>query len=248
MTDKPRRALVTGATQGIGLAVARRLAAEGHSVVAVYQSDDASSEAAVGELDDGRLGVRLERVDLRLPEEALALFRRLADEDRSPELLINAHGLTLATPVALRARPGIDEAPDPSLRTQTTFLACRQAVQTMGGQGFGRIINFLFPASLLSHEAQTAFEAANSSVLGFTRALAREVGPLGITVNVVSPGLIRTESDDRRQDEELEVLRRRTPLQRSGTAAEVAGLVSMLCEEDAGYITGQCLSIDGGLS
>jgi 3-oxoacyl-[acyl-carrier protein] reductase len=247
LRDVPRRALVTGATQDIGLAVVRRLAREGHPVVAVYRSEDASSDAVAEELVEARLGVRLERVDLSLTEEVLALFSRLEDEDRSPELLVNGHVLTRVTPTGLGANYDVfDAVLDATLRT--TFLACHQAVKTMARQGFGRIINLLPPAPLLSTEARAAFEAASAGVVGFTRALAREVGRLGITANVVSPGFIRTESDETRQDEHFEALRRRTPLQRLGTPAEVAGLVNMLCGEDAGYITGQCLSIDGGLS
>jgi 3-oxoacyl-[acyl-carrier protein] reductase len=246
LSDAPRRALVTGATQDIGLAVVRRLAREGHPVVAVCHSEDASTDAVAEEFVEARFGVRVERVDLSLAEEVLALFSRLEIEDRSPELLVNAHVLTRVTPTGLGTNYVFDAVLDATLRT--TFLACHQAVKPMARQGFGRIINLLPSALLLGTEAQAASEAATSGVLGFTRALAKEVGRLGITANVVSPGLIRIESDDTRRDEHLEALRRRTPLQRLGTPAEVAGLVNMLCGGDAGYITGQCLSIDGGLS
>ena len=245
MVEVPRRALVIGATEGVGLEVVRRLAREGHLVVAVCGSEDASADAVAEEFDDARLGVRLARLSLSLTEGIRALFSRLADEGRSPELLVNAHAATRSPETGLPSDPVFDEVLDANLRT--TFLACQEAVKTMARQGFGRIINLLPPASLPGTEAQMAAEAANSSVLGFTRALAREVGHLGITANVVSPGVLRPESAEMRQDEFLEGLRRRTPLQRFGTPAEVAGLVNMLCGEDAGYITGQCLSIDGGL-
>ena len=246
MTQTPRRALVSGGTRGIGLAVVRRLARYGLPVVAVYHGDDAAREQATREFGDARLEVQFEQVDLRQSERVSALFSRLADGDRSPELLVTAAGLTPDTPNGLLADRTFDEVLDANLRT--TFLACQQAVKAMTRLRFGRIVNLTSPEALRGQEAQTGGGPADFGVLGYTRALAREVARFGITANVVSPGLIRPELTAPLEDQQLEALIRKTPLRRTGTADEVAGLVNMLCGEDAGYITGQCLSIDGGLS
>jgi 3-oxoacyl-[acyl-carrier protein] reductase len=246
MTLTPRRALVTGSTRGIGLAVVRRLAREGHSVVAVYSGDDAPGEEAAQELRGARLEVRFEQVDLGQSEQVLALFSRLADEGRSPELLVTAARLTRVAPLGLLADRTFDEVLNASLRT--TVLTCQQAVKAMTRFRFGRIVNLTSPATSPGQEAQTADAPAELAVLGYTRALAREVARFGITANAVSPGLIRTEMTTPPEDPQLEARIRRAPVRRAGTTDEVAGLVNMLCGDDAGYITGQCLSIDRGLS
>jgi 3-oxoacyl-[acyl-carrier protein] reductase len=245
MAIPTHHALVTGGTQGIGRAVVRRLAREGHAVVAAYGSDDEAREDAARDFVEARLEVGFERVDLGKSEEVAALFERLAAMGRSPELLINAAGLNREAPLVSLAEADFDAVLDECLRA--TFLTCQQAVGAMALRRFGRIINFSSPAALQGSEGQTAEAVAKAGVLGLTRTLAREVGPLGITVNAVSPGAVRTDTAQL-SEPRLDALIRRTPLQRAGTAAEIAGLVNMLCEDGAAYITGQCLSIDGGLS
>jgi 3-oxoacyl-[acyl-carrier protein] reductase len=246
MSLTAHRALVTGGTEAIGRAVVRRLAREGHSVIAIHRSDDATREEVGREFADAHLEVGFERVDLAKSTQVADLFERLAEMGRSPELLVNAGGLDDAHSAFLDA-VDLDAVLDLSLRA--TFLTCQQAVKAMVRHRFGRIINFVSPAALQGGEGgQTADAAARAGVLGLTRALAREVGPLGITVNAVCAGAIRTERITQASGQQLEALVRRTPLRRAGTADEVAGMVNMLCEDGAGYITGQCLSIDGGLS
>jgi 3-oxoacyl-[acyl-carrier protein] reductase len=241
VTETPRRALVTGGTHGIGLAVVRRLAREGHSVVAVYDSDDAVHEEAAREFAASRLEVRFERTDLRHPEQVETLFNRLEKEGRSPELLVNARVSWRDTPLAL-LDVTLEQVVDINLRA--TFLTCQQAVKAMARMRFGRIVNLTSPAGLPGQEPSTTDATADFGVRGYTRALAKEVAALGITANVVAPGIIRRELNDVLD----ETPSRTAPWRRAGTIEEVAGLVNMLCGEDAGYVTGQCLSIDGGLS
>jgi 3-oxoacyl-[acyl-carrier protein] reductase len=246
MLPPAHQALVTGGTQGIGRAIVLRLAREGHSVVAVYRTDDDAREDAARDFAEARLEVGFERLDVGKSEEVASLFERLAALGRSPELLINAAGLNREAPIGALAERDFDAVLDESLRA--TFLTCQQAVKAMALRRFGRIINFSSPAALQGGEGQTAEAVAKAGVLGLTRALAREVGPLGITVNAISPGAVRTGSAAELSQSRLATLIRRTPLQRAGTADEIAGMVNMLCEDGAGYITGQCLSIDGGLN
>jgi 3-oxoacyl-[acyl-carrier protein] reductase len=246
MSFTAHRALVAGGTEAIGRAVVRRLAREGHAVIAVHSNHGVAREDAEREFADAHLRVDFERVDLAKSDEVAALFERLTEIGRAPELLVNAGGLEAAAPTPFLHTVDLDAVLDASLRA--TFFTCQQAVKGMGRHRFGRIINFVSFAALQGGEGQTADAAGRGGVLGFTRALAREVGPLGVTVNAVSAGVVRTEGGTQASEQRLEALVRRTPLRRAATPDEIAGMVNMLCEDGAAYITGQCLSIDGGLS
>lgn len=238
--EKPRRALVTGGTRGIGLAVVRRLARQGHSVLAVYDNDKVDPEKAAQEFAAAGLDVRFERTDMRRPEQVLTLFRLLEKESRSPELLVNATLLWPDTPLELKDVT-LDQVLGVNLRA--TFLTCQQAVKAMARLRFGRIVNVTSPAAFPGQEPSTAEATADFGIRDYTRTLAREVAAHGITANVVAPGIIRTDSKASLNETQI----RTAPLGRAGTTEELAGLVNMLCAEEASYITGQCLSIDGGL-
>jgi 3-oxoacyl-[acyl-carrier protein] reductase len=246
MAERPRNALVIGGTKGIGRAVAHRLAQDGHRVTCVYRADEDARERCARELAEAGLTVAFERVDASEPGEVSALFTRLARAEQEPDLLINAAGLTRDAPLAFLSAADFDAVLSANLKS--TFLTCQQAVKAMARRRFGRIVNFSSPAALLGNEGQAAYAAAKAGVLGLTKTLAREVARFGITVNAVSPGLVQTELTAHLSQERVAELIRRTPLRRAATPEEVAGMVHMLCAEEAGYITGQCLSIDGGLS
>jgi 3-oxoacyl-[acyl-carrier protein] reductase len=246
MPAPSRNALVTGGTKGIGRAVALRLAREGHAVTCVYRGDEAGRQACEQAFTDAGLSAAFEKVDVSDATAVAALFTRLAEAGREPDYLVNAAGMTHDAPVAFLGVADFDAVIGANLRA--AFLTCQQAVKPMVRRRFGRIINFASPAALLGNEGQAAYAAAKAGVLGLTKTLAREVARFGITVNAVSPGLVRTEMTSHLSEEQVQKLVRRTPLQRAGTPEEVAGMVRMLCDEEAGYITGQCLSIDGGLA
>jgi 3-oxoacyl-[acyl-carrier protein] reductase len=243
---RARNALVIGGTKGIGRAVAHRLALEGHRVTCVYRGDDEAKERCAREFAGARLEVAFERVDVTEPLAVSALFTRLAQVEGEPDFLINAAGLTRDAPLAFLSVADFDAVLTANLKS--VFLVAQQAIKPMVRRRFGRIISFSSPSALLGNEGQAAYGAAKAGVLGLTKTLAREVARYGITVNAVSPGLVLTEMTSHLSKERIAELVRRTPLQRAATPEEVAGMVRMLCDADAGYITGQCLSIDGGLS
>jgi 3-oxoacyl-[acyl-carrier protein] reductase len=242
----PRRALVTGGTKGIGRAVALRLAAEGCTVTCVYRSDEAAVEACEVAARERNTKLRFERADLTRPDEVTRLFTRLANDDREPDYLINAAGMTRDAAFVFTSPEDLAAVIDGNLKP--TFFVCQQAVKSMVRRRFGRIVNFASPAALLGNEGQAAYAAAKAGIIGLTRSLAREFARYGITVNAVSPGIVPTDMTAKLSDEKLSAILKRTPLQRPGTPEEVAGLVRFLCADLAGYITGQCLSIDGGLT
>jgi 3-oxoacyl-[acyl-carrier protein] reductase len=246
MSGTARSALVTGGTKGIGKAVVRRLLSEGHRVTAVYLRDENARQQCTQELAAAGLQATFERVDVTDPAAVSALFGQLATSGRDPDFLINAAGMTHDAPLAFLGVAEFDQVLAANLRS--TFLMCQQGIKGMVRRRFGRIVNFASPAAILGNEGQTAYAAAKAGVLGLTRSLAREVGRFGVTVNAVSPGLVLTAMTAQLSQERRHQLLRRVPLQRMGTAEEVAGMVLMLCQENAAYVTGQCLSIDGGLT
>ena len=246
MSVTARNALVTGGTKGIGKAVVRRLVSEGHRVTAVYRQDENARQQCAQELAAAGLEATFERVDVTDPAAVATLFRELARSGRDPDFLINAAGMTRDAPLAFLGVAEFDEVLAANLRS--TFLMCQQGMKGMVRRRFGRIVNFTSPAAILGNEGQVAYAAAKAGVLGLTRSLAREVARFGITVNAVSPGLVLTEMTAQLSQERRAELLRRVPLQRMGTAEEIAGMVFMLCHDNAAYLTGQCLSIDGGLT
>ncbi|MGO9831711.1 MAG: SDR family NAD(P)-dependent oxidoreductase [Myxococcaceae bacterium] len=246
MTFTAHQALVTGGTEVIGRAVVRRLARAGHAVIAIYPNDGSAREDAGREFADAHLHVEFEKVDLVKLAQVAALFERLAAIGRSPELLVNAGGLDEHAPRTFLSTVDLDAVLSASVRA--TFVTCQQALKAMTQRRFGRIVNLAAPVALQGDDGQTAVAAGRGGVIGLTRALARQVGPLGVTVNAVCTGAVLTEGTTPGSDQRLEALVRRTPLRRAATSDEIAGMVNMLCQDDAGYITGQCLSINGGLS
>ncbi len=241
-----RTTLVTGGTKGIGRAVALRLAAEGHAVTVVYRSDERGRVETQAAAEAKQLTLAYERADVSDPAQVEALFTRLAASGREPDCLIHGAGMTRDAPFIFTGAADFDAVVSANLRS--AFLVCQQAAKAMVRRRFGRILTFTSPAALLGNEGQVAYSAAKAGLLGLTRTLARELARYSITVNTVCPGLIETEMSHGLDDKKKAALVARIPLGRTGRPEEVAGVVRMLCDDRAAYITGQCIAVDGGLT
>lgn len=246
MGTTSRNALVTGGTKGIGRATALALAALGHRVTCVFRGDVKGKEACAKAAQERGLTLEFEQADVSVAAEVSALFDRLAKADREPDLLVNAAGMTKDAPFAFTPLADFEAVLAGNLKS--TFLVCQQAVKPMVRRRFGRIVNFTSPAALIGNEGQAAYSAAKAGVIGLTRTLAKELSRYQITVNAVSPGLVPTELSQGLDEEKLKRIIQRTPLGRTGKPEEVAGAVLMLCDDLAGYITGQVIAVDGGLT
>jgi 3-oxoacyl-[acyl-carrier protein] reductase len=237
-------ALVTGGTKGIGRAVTLRLAADGLRVLAVYAHDEAAAAALAAEAARRGLAVRTRRLDVT-DAAAVGEFGR---ENAEPgfDVVVNNAGFFRDRLLVMMSEADFDEVVAVSLRG--AYLVLRQTLRPMIAKRRGRVVNLVSPSGLLGRAGQTNYAAAKAGLCGLTRSLAREVARYGITVNAVSAGLTDTPGTAALPEGVRAELLAGVPLGRLARPEEIAAAVSFLASAAAGYITGQVLSVDGGLT
>ncbi len=243
-----RVAVVTGGGSGIGLAIGERLASDGLAV-AVFDRDGASAEAAAAKIGAGggtATGLAVDVTDRQRIEAALGEVRATLG---APTVLVNNAGIE-----------GFDKFLDISVETWEqilrvnltgTFHCCQAVVPDMVAAGWGRIVNISSSSAQGGQPLMTHYVASKAGVIGFTKALALELGPRGITVNTIPPGFIDTpmlRAAERRGrlGESVEYHAARTPVRRAGRPEDIAATCSFLVSEEAGYVTGQVIGVNGG--
>jgi 3-oxoacyl-[acyl-carrier protein] reductase len=236
-----RTALVTGASGGIGAAIVRRLHAQGATVIAAGRRREAleALAAALGE----RVGIEV--AELADADAAERLIAR-ADADGGPDVLVNNAGLT-RDGLALRMK---DEDWQTVLEVNLSagFRLIRSALRGMMRRRWGRIVNVTSIVALTGNPGQANYAAAKAGMIGMTKSLAAEVASRGITANCVAPGLIQTPMTEALSDEQRARLLERVPIGRLGSGADVAAAVGYLVSEEAAYVTGQTLHVNGGMA
>ena len=241
----PRVALVTGGSRGIGRAVAVALAS-GHAVAVNYRTgvEEAKETLRLVEAAGGE-GIAV-AADVRDPGAIDALFSEVEDALGEVSVLVNNAGVRAD---ALAARLGDDAWHDVvDTNLYGTFACARRALRPMLRAGWGRIVNVSSVAGLTGNAGQANYCAAKAGVVGLTRSLAREVARKGITVNAIAPGLIETELVADLAQRQRDALLESVPAGRVGKPEEVAAAIAFLCSDDAAYVTGSVLTIDGGMT
>lgn len=240
---KGKVAIVTGASRGIGRATALALATEGAQVVVNYASSSASADQVVAEIVGmGGDAIAL-AADVSKPEEVDALFAATMEKWGRVDVLVNNAGITRDT-LLLRMKLEDWQAVI-DLNLTGVFLCTRAASKIMLKQKAGRIVNITSVAGQMGNPGQANYSAAKAGVIGFTKTVAKELAPRGITVNAVAPGFIAT---DMTADLKAEPILQFIPLARYGQPEEVAGMIRFLVADPAAaYVTGQVMNVDGGM-
>jgi 3-oxoacyl-[acyl-carrier protein] reductase len=231
-----RTALVTGGSRGIGKAIAIELARAGATVVVGYRSGADEADAVAGEI-----GGRAVQADVSDPDEA----RRLVEDAGDVEILVNNAGITRDG--LLMRMPDDDWRAVLDTNLGGVFHTCRAASRGMLRRRSGSIVNLSSIVGVHGNPGQTNYGAAKAGIIGFTKSLARELGTRGVRANVVAPGYIDTRLTQELPDELKDAMVQNTPLGRFGSPEDVAGAVRFLCSDEASFITGEVLLVDGGL-
>ena len=231
--------LVTGASRGIGLEAAKHFSKEGYKVIGSSRGD-----FNLGELigDESAISVQL---DLMSKESIKNLFADLKSEDLLPSVLVNNAGIT-KDQLFLRMK---DEDWDDVIETNLNglFRVTKAFIKPMVKNKFGRVINISSVAGLMGNSGQVNYSSSKSAMVGFSRSLAKELGSRNITSNVVAPGFIETDMTTFLNDDEKVEVSKNIPMRRFGSVQDVAKCIVFLASDEANYITGQTISVDGGL-
>ena len=239
-------AVVTGGSRGIGRAIALELARRGAKVIVNYHKSPEAAQAVVNEIQASDGQAAAFQADVAEATAAQNLIKFALDTFGDLHILVNNAGITRDKLIMMISEEDWDAVLNTNLKS--TFLCSKAAVKHMIRKRYGRIINIASVAGQMGNPGQTNYSASKAGQIGFTKALAREVAGRNITVNAVAPGFVDTEILLSMPPETLEAALKLVPLGRKGQPEEIAYAVAFLASDQAAYITGQVLGVDGGMA
>jgi 3-oxoacyl-[acyl-carrier protein] reductase len=246
MTFAGKTAVVTGGARGIGLACARKLAAGGAIVVLIDVLEEAMKQAAEQLTAAGAKQVLTYKVDVTDEAAVEKTLDEVAQKTGRIDILVNNAGIT-RDDLLLRMEVGMWDLVM-AVNLKGTFLMTKHAARHMLRQRYGRIVNLASVSGLVGNPGQANYSASKAGVVGFTRTVARELAKRGITCNAVAPGFIKTDMTDALPEKAKEMALAAIPAARMGTPEEVANVVAFLASDEAAYVTGHVLPVDGGMA
>jgi 3-oxoacyl-[acyl-carrier protein] reductase len=248
VTDGPhqRVALVTGGSRGLGRAMAIRLAEAGHRLAVNYANNADAAEKVVAEIEErGGEAVSLQ-ADVSQADQVERLFEAAGERLGPVSVLVNNAGITRDNLLLRMSAADFDRVIDTNLKS--TFFCTKAALRSMLRARWGRVISIASVAGVAGNPGQANYAASKAGMIGFSKSVAKEVGSRGITVNVVAPGFVATDLTADLAAKTREQAKGRISLGRFGTPEEISGVVAFLASDEAAYITGQVISVDGGLA
>ena len=237
--------VVTGGSRGIGRGIVLKLASEGANVVVNYRANSAAADEVVALVQEQGGEAISVQADVSQMAEAQRLIKAAVRAYGRLDILVNNAGTTRDMLIMLMKEDDWDLVLNTNLKS--AFNCCKIAARTMMKQRYGRIINITSVSGLAGQAGQTNYSASKAGLIGFTKALAKELGPRNITVNAVAPGYVYTDLTADLPQKMKDLALQMTPLGRFGTPEDMANAVAFLASEEASFITGHVLSVDGGL-
>ena len=237
-------AVVTGASRGIGRSMAETYARAGAHVICVSRNEDALNVVADGIKSNGG-SASVTAINVSNLEEFQNLIKDTTDTYGSVDILVNNAGITRDTLIVRMSEEDWDTVIDVNLKG--AFNGIKAVTRTMMKQRFGRIINISSVVGLTGNAGQVNYAASKAGLIGLTKATAKEIGSRGITVNCIAPGYIATDMTGQMDDKANDLLISQIPLGRIGSPDDIAATAQFLASDEAGYITGQTLSVEGGM-
>lgn len=237
-------AVVTGGSRGIGVSIVRRLVAEGANVAFTYNSSSTAADAIVAELGEDR--VMAVQCDVAEAEQVEKLMEETLSRWGKIHILVNNAGITRDTLVLRMSREDFESV----LTTNLTgaFLTSKSVMRPMMKERWGRIINIASVVGLIGNPGQANYVASKAGLIGMTKSMAREVASRNILVNCVAPGFIGTDMTAKLNETQQDAIKGQIPLGKIGDPEQVAAAVAFLASDDASYITGQVIAVDGGMT
>ncbi len=237
--------LVTGGGRGIGRSIALRLAQNGAKVAVSYRANDAAAEETAGRIKESGGECALFKGDVSLSEDVDALVKAVNETFGPVEILVNNAGTTRDNLLLRMKEAEFDEVLATNLKG--AYLCTRAVLRAMVRARWGRILNISSVVGLSGNAGQANYAASKAGLLGLTKSTAREVANRGITVNALAPGYVETELTGKLDESVKGRIREQVPAGRFGEPEEIAAAVAFLASEEAGYITGQTIAVDGGM-
>jgi 3-oxoacyl-[acyl-carrier protein] reductase len=240
-----KTALITGASRGIGKAIALRLAADGMDIAVNYLFEEEDYQGTVNEIRAKGVNAVAFKADVSEFDKVREMVDAVVSRMGSIDVLVNNAGITRDGLLARMKEADFDDVIRVNLKS--VFNCCRHAAPLMIRRRSGRIINMASVVGLAGQAGQTNYAASKGGIIAFTKSLAQEIGSRGVTVNAIAPGFVETPMTDAMPEKARDAIMDKIPLKRGGTVKDISDLVSFLAGDEASYITGQAISVNGGM-